>query len=596
MSGSEPWVSRKSLSKFCGRASYSGRTRRAGAGSGPLLALALLSLATHGLLNVAEASQVDRNTKLEDEEESDNAPFAVVVQHDNEVGSAWHCGGSLVSVRSALTSRWCARGRELWVLAAALLSAQHAYGHANNLRRRIARVVFANELGGLLPGEMDDASVVIVNDAWSGATLDIALLEMETPFGSRANVRPILMATASSDCAIPGQCHVAGVVSRGNKALLRIVDLDMVRGDICSDIARHWAAVREYVLCLSGNELCRSDRGAGVVCSGKLCGVMSRSARAGLELGSGCGDVHAAQSLPRWRRFVHCAHIAGSCVRDPECTELCMERQLLPEAAAPAENDTSRTASSSPHTDISRTEPVPASPSTEATKATSESDTTSADTEPPTTNTTYLERIDETTYETSQREKWLVQNPEAYKPPPTRSTKLPPSTAAPAPLSTGAATPVVPVAPRMEFDPSRADFKAGEYGDNAVEYAGVGDDAAASKTGGSSRAPTAADATRDATSAPTRSRPPKSTRFVPPTAENQAAAAEFFPLSSPPVPAADIFERKFTLKEEPVHEEDILRESAHVQVAAQTSACTKSLNILHSPFCFILLLLIKTIY
>lgn len=70
----------------------------------------------------------------------------------------------------------------------------------------------------------------------------------------------------------------------------------------------------------------QSDWGAGVVCGGKLCGVVSRSARGadgsagGLAAAAGrdepqCGDTHAAQSVARWRRFLHCAHTLRACGR-----------------------------------------------------------------------------------------------------------------------------------------------------------------------------------------------------------------------------------------------------------------------------------------
>lgn len=70
----------------------------------------------------------------------------------------------------------------------------------------------------------------------------------------------------------------------------------------------------------------QSDWGAGVVCGGKLCGVVSRSARAAGGAAGGaagtasrdepqCGDTHAAQSVARWRRFLHCAHTLRACGR-----------------------------------------------------------------------------------------------------------------------------------------------------------------------------------------------------------------------------------------------------------------------------------------
>lgn len=71
------------------------------------------------------------------------------------------------------------------------------------------------------------------------------------------------------------------------------------------------------------------DRGAGVVCDGKLCGVLSRSARStgnatlnnslnttnSTHGDSTCGDIHVALSVARMRRFLHCAHTLRACGR-----------------------------------------------------------------------------------------------------------------------------------------------------------------------------------------------------------------------------------------------------------------------------------------
>lgn len=58
----------------------------------------------------------------------------------------------------------------------------------------------------------------------------------------------------------------------------------------------------------------QSDQGAGVVCGGKLCGVLSGS-RGAAGAGARCGAPHAAAGVPRWRRFLHCAHTRGACGR-----------------------------------------------------------------------------------------------------------------------------------------------------------------------------------------------------------------------------------------------------------------------------------------
>lgn len=62
------------------------------------------------------------------------------------------------------------------------------------------------------------------------------------------------------------------------------------------------------------------------MCGGKLCGVLSRSVRstnATVEDKSSeseerdgrdsCGTTHVAQSVARWRRFLHCAHTLRAC-------------------------------------------------------------------------------------------------------------------------------------------------------------------------------------------------------------------------------------------------------------------------------------------
>lgn len=73
----------------------------------------------------------------------------VVVEHED----GWRCAGSLVSLRTALTSAWCVRGRgalparELWALAAAASahapSSDAAVAARLHGARRIARVAVA---------------------------------------------------------------------------------------------------------------------------------------------------------------------------------------------------------------------------------------------------------------------------------------------------------------------------------------------------------------------------------------------------------------------------------------------------------------------
>lgn len=100
------------------------------------------------------------------------------------------CSGALVSLRTVVTSAACARRREnspaqeLWALAAA---AAAGLALRNDGARRVSRVASAGAAG--------DASA----RAWGGAVLDVAVLELERPFGSAARARPILMATAPDE-------------------------------------------------------------------------------------------------------------------------------------------------------------------------------------------------------------------------------------------------------------------------------------------------------------------------------------------------------------------------------------------------------------
>lgn len=243
----------------------------------------------------------------------------IVVEHSD----GHHCGGSLVSLRTALTSAWCARATrgappaELWALAP-----------GSGAVRRVARVALAAGAEDARDG-----------DAWSGAAMDLAVLELVAPFGGGARSRPILMATQPSECAPRAVCHVVRALPRAGSRTprLRIVDATLVPGDACAQRASGWPGLRDSALCLVGPTLCQSDWGAGVVCEGKLCGVLSRSVTADaaavdaadVEPGVTCGDTHVAQSVARWRRFLHCAHTLRACGRGGECAALCSERRLL---------------------------------------------------------------------------------------------------------------------------------------------------------------------------------------------------------------------------------------------------------------------------
>lgn len=340
-------------------------------------ALRLGLLAAAALLLAAPAAGADDEG---DDDESDSAPFMVSParapggrcrpalttrppQIVVERGAAppRRCSGSLVSMRTGVTSAWCVRdaaARDLWALAAATAAglASRAVG-----ARRVSRVASAGADDGVpvsaarapppAAGAADRLRPQEEGAAGSaGAPLDLAVLELEAPFGGGAHARPILMATAPDECAAGERsvCHVVRALPGGDsaRARLRIVDALLADEGACSSAARFWAAVRDRALCLRGPELCavsgagprpttgreggeartpacvfrsQSDRGAGVVCGGKLCGVVSRSARAGdavdATAGVGCGDTHVAQSVARWRRFLHCAHTLRACGR-----------------------------------------------------------------------------------------------------------------------------------------------------------------------------------------------------------------------------------------------------------------------------------------
>lgn len=143
-----------------------------------------------------------------------------------------------MSLRTAVTSASCASGAggavptELWALAPGVGAA-----------RRVARVALAA-----------GADVTRTGVAWSGATMDMAVLELESPFGGGASSRPILMATQPSECAASSTCHVVRALGRTPR--LRIVDATLVSGDACAERSPGWPGLRESALCLVGPTLC----------------------------------------------------------------------------------------------------------------------------------------------------------------------------------------------------------------------------------------------------------------------------------------------------------------------------------------------------
>ncbi|XP_028162290.1 uncharacterized protein LOC114354225, partial [Ostrinia furnacalis] len=386
---------------------------------------------------VAAAESPDSSSEeadVDDDGEGDFAPFMIVVEHTD----GWRCSGSLVSLRTALTSAWCARGRgplparELWALAAAAAAPPPSSPAAVAARlhgaRRVARVAVATGADAEVGDGPDTAP-----ESWRGGALDLAVAELEEPFGSAARARPILMATAGAECAGGAACHVSRALPppAPRRARLRIVSADVVPPERCARAAVYWTAVRDRALCLVGPELCSSDWGGGVVCGGKLCGVLSRSVRSAPAPGAGgaaaseeCGDTHAAQSVSLWRRFLHCAHTLRACGRGGDCADLCVERRLVEEPEPPASEP-----------------PAPPPQPTRPRKPTVTTITT-------TPSVFYYPTHTE----------MLRASPRA-RPSPTRA----PPTRSAAPAAAHASSP---------SRSTRAYLKAGEYGDNAADYGG----------------------------------------------------------------------------------------------------------------------------
>ncbi|KAI8419673.1 hypothetical protein MSG28_008366 [Choristoneura fumiferana] len=128
-----------------------------------------------------------------------------------ERDAGWLCaGGGGARGRLALRRRAgvAAHGAELGHVraragGAAGAGAVGALGGATptaDAARRVARVAFATDM------EMQDSGSEALwreEGPWLGAALDLALLELEAPFGAAARAQPILMAAADDECAPP---------------------------------------------------------------------------------------------------------------------------------------------------------------------------------------------------------------------------------------------------------------------------------------------------------------------------------------------------------------------------------------------------------
>ncbi|KPJ16085.1 hypothetical protein RR48_06040 [Papilio machaon] len=385
-----------------------------------LLAVALVRARAHecapGTGQLARPCQPIITTTSEDadlDEESDSAPFMIVVEH----GDGWRCAASLVSLRTGVTSARCARGRahpaqgrnseqmpqELWALAAAQLARRvpgdnlEGFGSRPaspaSTARRVARIALA--------GDRRRGEDPLLDD--------LAVLELESPFGSSARARPILMATSRTECEKETACHaVRAVAGAGaHRARFRVVDAALVAEAHCATRVPHWADVRDRAFCFSGEELCSNDRGTGVVCGGKLCGVLSDSVSQEGRHAADCGDTHVAMSVARWRAFLHCAHTLRACGRG-DCESLCSEHRLL---------NTEPTTDLSTHVDSTPSAAVPPAPHRSS-------------------------PADELYSYSSDVVMLTSAKPDAR----------------------------FPVRPAHEYEPNRPDFKAGEYGDNAADY------------------------------------------------------------------------------------------------------------------------------
>lgn len=159
----------------------------------------------------------------------------IVVEHTD----GRRCGASLVSLRTALTSAWCATNRagtygpvdRVWVRAPDV-----------DQRRLVSRL------------SMLQFQHLAMEDTWSGPDMDLALLNLMEPFSAGEATRPILMATQPSECTEGATCYVVRML--GSKPSLQIVDAQLVAEDVCSKQFSGWGLLRGSGLCLAGATLC----------------------------------------------------------------------------------------------------------------------------------------------------------------------------------------------------------------------------------------------------------------------------------------------------------------------------------------------------
>lgn len=116
--------------------------------------------------------------------------------------SEWErCAGSLVTQRTVITSAWCARAtRHSTAVAVAWALAVGGAGGRLGAEsvRRVVRVASAGGVTAVTTATNGGGEYGPARD-WAGALFDLALLELEAPFGG-GGWRPILMATDPSDC------------------------------------------------------------------------------------------------------------------------------------------------------------------------------------------------------------------------------------------------------------------------------------------------------------------------------------------------------------------------------------------------------------